>query len=134
MVGFLPARPRTQVTPFLLLMDLPGLSSPGLRVQDEVWHSFGLPVCTQVLSSDSFALVVSFGCYKFRLAEDSVGQLLQATIGGTATHFFVSQLSSRVFMFFVSSQKVGLFIRCLVSFECIAYKLFFHLWGGGGLN
>jgi hypothetical protein len=34
----------------------------------------------------------------------------------------------------VSTNSVGLFIRRLVSFECSLFKLFFHLWGGGGPN
>lgn len=43
-------------------MALPGLSfSPGLGVQNDVCQSFGLSVTTAPLSSDSFALVVSFG-------------------------------------------------------------------------
>jgi hypothetical protein len=29
---------------------------------------------------------------------------------------------------------VGIFIRRLVSFECSLFKLYFHLWGGGGPN
>lgn len=64
----------------------------------------------------------------------SVEMILQATIGGNALFFKVSALSGRVFKFSVASKEVGLAIRKLVSFECDLFKLFFHLWGGGGQN
>lgn len=115
-------------------MELHGLSfSPGIKIQEKLQSIFNLPVSSE-LSRTSFALVVSFGRCKFRLSIDSVGFLLQATIGGIASQFRVSQLSTRVFKFFVSSHQVGLFIRRLISFECADYKLFFHLWGRGGPN
>lgn len=107
--------------------------APGLGVQEEVFRRFGLPISSnQVLGS--FALVVSFGRCKLRLSDEHVGWLLQATIGGSAAQFHVSQLAHRVFKFFVSSRQVGFFIRRLVSFACDDYKLFFHLWGNGGPN
>lgn len=54
---------------------------------------FGLPVSRGRLDSDSFALVVAFGRYKFWLSVDSVGLIIQAVIGGSADQFFVSQIS-----------------------------------------
>lgn len=79
-------------------MDLPGLSFvPGLKIQDEVSHLLGLSVSSQFASISCFALVSSFGRCKFRLSEDSVSNLLQATIGGSAPHFRVYQLDSIVF-------------------------------------
>lgn len=115
-------------------MELHGLSfSPGLKIQAQVWDSVAQTVSSPSLAG-SFALVVSFGRCKFWLDDRSVSLLLQATIGGAAPQFRVSQLSARVFKFFVSTSSVGLFIRRLVSFECSLFKLFFHLWGGGGPN
>lgn len=112
---------------------LPGLSlAPGLSIQREVRSSLGLPVSCAHLSASSFALVVAFGRCKFHLSADSVSLLLQATIGGSAPHFHVSQLGDRVFKFFVSSKPVGFFVRNLRSFECNLFKLSFHLWGRGG--
>lgn len=109
-------------------MEFQSLSfSPGLKIQAEVWKLFGLPVTCSARSSGSFALVVSLGRCKFRLSIDTVGSLLQASIGGVAEHFHVSQLSPRVFKFLVSSHLVGFFIRRLISFECNSFKLYFHL-------
>jgi hypothetical protein len=79
-------------------------------------------------------LWLSFGRCKFRLSDVSVGSFLQAAIGGVAGHFHVSQLSPRVFKFLVSSHLVGFFVRRLNFFECNCFKLYFHLWGGGGPN
>ena len=116
-------------------MDLHGLSfEPGLRVQTEIWHRFGVPVSRSGLSCSSFALVASFGHCKLCLSDESVGLLIQAIIGGVVSHFRVFQLSPRVFKFFISHQQVGFFVRRLISYECFTHKIFFHLWGGGGLN
>jgi hypothetical protein len=118
-----------------LLMEFPGLSfSPGLKIQAMVWERFSLPITRAVPTSSSFALVVSFGRCKFCLSDVSVGSFLQAAIGGVADHFHVSQLSPRVFKFLVSSHLVGFFVRRLIFFECNCFKLYFHLWGGGGPN
>lgn len=114
-------------------MELPGLSfAVGRRFEDELRASSGLPV--SLSPADSFLLVVAFGRCKFRLTPDSVGLILQATIGGFASFFKVASLSDRVFKFTVASKEVGLIIRCLFSFECTNFKLFFHLWGGGGTD
>lgn len=111
-------------------MALPGLSfSPGLRFQDELRASHGLPISSL---SDHFALVVAFGRCKFKLSPLSVGRILQATIGGNASCFRVSSLGDRVFKFLVASKEVGLIIRRLGSFENDLFKMFFFLWGGGG--
>lgn len=106
---------------------------PGVKLQDEIRRLFEVPV-TSVNSAGSFALVVSFGRCKLRLTPVQVSFILQATIGGYADHFIVSQLAPRVFKFFVFSRDVGFFVRRLVSFECEEYKLFLHLWGHGGPN
>lgn len=113
-------------------MALPRLSfSPGLRVQDEIRATLGVPVSSS--RSDSF-LVAAFGRCKFRLTEFSVGLILQGTIGGSMTCFKVSTLSDRVFKFSVAAKETGLFIRRLFAFECDLYKVSFHLWGNGGPN
>lgn len=117
-------------------MDLPGLDfRPGLGVQSAVLSKFGLPVS---LPPDSrikdFLLVVSFGRCKFRLTEDSVSHILQATIGGSAAEFRPVQLADRVFSFKVSAKVVGFHIYNLRSYECLNYKLYFNLWGNGGAS
>lgn len=116
-------------------MDLPGLSfGTGLNVQKHIWDDLGLPISNPALGRDSFFLVVAFRRCKFRLSCDSVGLILQATIGGVASDFRVFQLDDRVFHFVVAAKSVGLFVRNLNSFECKLYKLFFFLWGNGGPN
>lgn len=113
---------------------LRGLSfSPGLKVKDEIWQLYGSPVTSAPLPG-SFALVVSFGRCKFRLNEETISYILQATIGGIAAQFRVSELSQRVYKFFVSCQAVGFFVRRLIHFDCGSYKILFHLWGKGGPN
>ena len=103
-------------------MHLSGLSfTPGVRIQGEVWSKFGLPISWPDLVSSSFALVVVFGRCKFRLSTESVAILLQATIGGAASHFKVSHLQDWTFKFFVSSKWVGFFVPNLRSFTCDAY-------------
>ena len=111
-------------------MELPGLSfAVGLRFQDELRATLGLPVSFSF--ADSFHLVVAFGRCKFKLSPQSVGLILQATIGGFAS-FKVSLLNDRVFKLSVTSKEVGLIVHRLTSFECPLFKLYFHLWGGGG--
>lgn len=106
----------------------------GLRFQEEVWFTFRSPISRPSLSHDSFALVAAFGRCKFKLCPSSVGFLLQAAIGGLAEHFCVSELSDRVFKFFVSNKSVGFFVHRLGSFSCEQFKVSFHLWGNGGPN
>lgn len=88
-----------------------------------MWHSLGLLISRPEPVSTSFALVASFGRCKFRLSEDIVSLILQASIGGSAAHFRVLQLGDRVFKFFVSSKPVGLFVQKLNSFECGHFKV-----------
>lgn len=81
-------------------MALQGLDfSPGLAFQLKLWHALSLPVsCSS--SPRSFFLVVSFGHCKFRLCTASVGLLLQATIGASATEFCV--FATRLVILFLS--------------------------------
>lgn len=81
-----------------------------------------------------FFLVLSVGRCKFRLSPSLVEHILQAVIGGFPRAFDVVQLSDRVFRFSVASQLVGFHIYNLRSFECVDYKVFFHLWHNGGPN
>ena len=107
---------------------LPGLSfAPGIEFEKEVWSKLAKPITRADLSSSSFALVTSFGRSCFKLSPRSVGFILQATIGGLADHFCVSELSERSFKFFVSERLVGFFIHNLRSFSCDHYVLYFHL-------
>jgi hypothetical protein len=79
------------------------------------------------LVPSTFALVVAFDRCKFRLTIDSVGSILQATVGGSAPHFRVSLLHDRTFKLFVSLKLVGFFINMLGSFECNLYFISFYL-------
>lgn len=116
-------------------MALAGLSfATGLKLQEEIRLNLGLPVSNPALGRDSFMLVVAFGRCKFQLSPDSVGLMLQATIGGVASDFRVLLLRDHVFRFTVSCKPVGFFISRLISFECDLFKLSFHLWGNGGPN
>ena len=63
--------------------------------------------------------------------------MIQATIGGDAPHFRVSQLDNRVYRFLVSYYKpIGLFISkldcLLLSVTCSSSP--FTFWGNGGPN
>lgn len=108
---------------------------PGIGVQSAVLAKFGLPVSVPIEKSlADFVLVVSFGRCKYRLNEESVGKILQATIGGTAVDFKPMQLDDRVFGFSVTAKLVGLHIYGLRSYECSNYKIYFHLWGQGGAS
>lgn len=72
-------------------MEFPGLLfSLGLANQDLVSRKFSSEVTHAVLDRASFFLAAAFGRCKFRLFEALVGILLQAAIGGSAQHFFVS--------------------------------------------
>lgn len=116
-------------------VELPGLSfSPGQSVQLQVWNALQRPISWPDLGRGFFVLVASFGRCKFRLCPASVSFILQATIGGVASHFRVSFLSDRTFKFSVSSSAVGFFILKLRSFSCDLYSIFFHPWGNGGPN
>ena len=109
-------------------MDLSGLSFVwGLKVQAAVLATLNLPISNPALGRDSFFLVASFGRCKFKLCCESVGVILQATLGGLASDFRVSQLGDRVFRFVVSTRAVGFYVRDLQSFECKLYKVSFHL-------
>lgn len=114
-------------------MDLPGLSSrPGVGVQSVALQRYGSSVSPVDSSCPTFFLVASFGRCKFRLCPVSVGLILQATIGGSASAFGVVQLADRVFRFSVSNKLVGFHIVKLKSFQSSCFKVFFHLWSNGG--
>lgn len=77
---------------------------PGLDCQALIWRKFGRSVNVRVgFEHERLRLVVSFGRCKLPLNPVSVGSLLQATIGGVAATFNVSQLSDLVFSFEVAS-------------------------------
>lgn len=108
-------------------MALQGLNfRPGLGVQEVIRSKFACPVSP--FSRDrAFLLVVYFENCKFKLSPASVGEILQATLGGSALDFDVLALAGRVFWFSVSSSFVSFHICKLRSFECTSYKVFFHL-------
>ena len=115
-------------------MDLPSLNfRPGKVVEAAILQAFGTSVCVHpAFPSKCFILVASFGCCKYKLIEDSMATILQATIGGSAELFNVRYLNDRVFKFSVFSHNVGVHVYKLRSFECSNYKIFFNLWHGGG--
>lgn len=116
-------------------MDLPGLNPrPGRVVEAEIRRKFGTSITPASSNSRSFFLVVSFGRCRYRLSVLSVSSILQAVIGGSTHDLHVVFLSDRVFRFSVSSPDVGFHIYKLKSFECEQFRLFFHLWNGGGPN
>lgn len=81
-----------------------------------------------------FFLVLSVGHCKFCLSPSLIEHLLQAVLGGFSRAFDAVQLSDRVFRFSVASQLVGFHIYNLRSFECVDFKVFFHLWHNEGPN
>jgi hypothetical protein len=125
----------SQGTTFFIFscMDLPGWSFlSGAGVQAVIRNHFGEPVNFYPIHGlREFTLLVSFGRCKYHLTEQSVGLLLQATIGGVAVDFRPQQISDRVFKFVVASKNVGFYIYKLRSYSCDQYKLFFNLWNNG---
>jgi hypothetical protein len=59
--------------------------------------------------------------------KQSVGFLLQTTIGGVAIDFRPQQLSERVFKFKMNSRNVGFHVYNLRSFTRDQYKVFFFI-------
>lgn len=108
---------------------------PGKVVEAEILRRFGSPVCFDPVSSpQEFLLVLSVGRCNFRLSPFTMGFLLHSVLGGAADAFCVTQLDHRVFRFSVHSKLVGFHVAQLRSFECSDYKVYFHLWHGGGPN
>jgi hypothetical protein len=117
-------------------MDLPGLNfKPGLGFQATIHHRFNEPVNFFPRRGFSeFFLVASVGHCKFKLCENSIGVILQATLRGSMADFRPQRLSDRSFKFVVASRNVGFHIYNLKSFSCDQYQIFFNLWGRGGPN
>jgi hypothetical protein len=82
--------------------------------------------------SGHFLLAVSFGRAKFKLGCDSVSIALESCIGGLYDDLDVRPLGDRAFHFLVNSKMVGFMVYALRSFDCEAFKCYFHLWGNGG--
>ena len=108
---------------------------PGHVVEAEILRRYGSAVNGDPASkAKAFFLVLSVGRCKFRLSVTLVEHLLQAILGGFPKAFQVVQLDDRVFRFSMASQLVSFHIFNLRSFECVDFKVFFHLWHGGGPN
>lgn len=107
---------------------------PGIDFAKAVLKRFGCSVSLQASSPTAFVLVTSFGRSAIHLNVDSVGLLLQASIGGLAKDFNVVHLSGWMFRFSVSCKDVGFMIYKLKSFSCKEFVIFFSLWGNGGPN
>ncbi|TVU11173.1 hypothetical protein EJB05_44742, partial [Eragrostis curvula] len=115
-------------------VELPDLDfRPGFGVQSAVKNRLNSLINFSPGNGTSeFFLLASFGRCVYRLNEESVGFILQATLGGIAADFRPMQLKDRVFRFSVSSKDVGFHIYRLQSYECKQYKIFFNLWNSGG--
>ncbi|KAL6646715.1 hypothetical protein ACP70R_015409 [Stipagrostis hirtigluma subsp. patula] len=117
------------------MVDLGDLEfTPGIAFQSQVWSRFSSSVHFSPSVGTEFWLVVSFGRCAIKLSESSVGVLLQAAIGGSATGFRVLLLRDRVFRFSVNSKQLGFFVYGLRKIVNRHFVLFFHLWGNGGPN
>jgi hypothetical protein len=117
-------------------MDLSSLDhQPRRVVEAEIFRRYNSPVSFDPLTSScKFFLVVSIGRCKFRISEHFFAVILQSVIGGLPNAFRIRALSDRVFRFSVHSQEVGFHVYRLRSYECNNFKIFFHLWNGGGPN
>ena len=117
-------------------MDLAKLDFwPGIAFEDSIRLSLASPVCPERPGLRSaFWLVISFGRCIFKLDTNSVGFLLQASLGGFAAGFDVTQLSDRVFRFSVSSKAVGFHIYNSKCIDRVEFRAFFNLWNHGGPN
>lgn len=117
-------------------MDLLGLDLRlGRVVQAEIFRRFNASISFDpTFSPKEFFLVLYVGRCKYRLTDVSVSSILHSVIGGNPHGFRVLSLGDRVFHFSVQSQEVSFHIYRLHSYECASFKLFFHLWHGGGPN
>ena len=108
---------------------------PGRKFQEEICRFFGKSVHHPSSSpSGSFFLLVNFRRYTFRLTEDSVSQVLQACLGGSAACFHVTFLSDRHFRFSISCKAVGFRIYNLRHVIGSCFDVYFHLWSNGAPN
>jgi hypothetical protein len=108
---------------------------PRLAFEDSLKLNLASSVCPiRPRLRSSFWQVVSFGRYIFKLNLDSVGQLLQAALGGFASGFEVLQLADRVFRFSVSSMAVDFHIYNSGCIDRKEFMAFFNLWNYGGPN
>jgi hypothetical protein len=105
----------------------------GFGVQAVVHERYGESINFSPTSGGKeFYLLASVGNCKLRLIEQSIGLILQATLGGQAADFRPIQISDRVFQFVVASRVVGFHIYHLRSYSCDQYKIFFNLWSNWG--
>jgi hypothetical protein len=83
-------------TPTLSLppMAFPGLNFlPGIGVEAAIRSRYGEPVnYFPIQGLKEFTLLVSVGRCKFKLSEQCIGFLLQATLGGVAVYFRPQQI------------------------------------------
>lgn len=96
---------------------------------------FGLSIIfSNVPRLKEFFLVASFGCCKLHLNANSIGLMLQASLGGIIIGFNVYMIGECVFRFSISSKLVGFFLVNLQSITCADYLILFHLWSDRGPN
>jgi hypothetical protein len=117
-------------------MDLSGLNfQSGVGVQTAIHAPFVEPVNHFPFQGlKEFFRIVSVGRCKFKLSEQTIVLLLQATIDGTMVDFRPQQISDHVFKFVVASRNVDFHIYNLRSFSCEGYNIFFNLWYNGGAH
>jgi hypothetical protein len=107
----------------------------GTIFEDDIRRRLASPVCPGRPNLPStFWLVISFGCCTFKLDTVSVGYLFQASLGGFAKGFNVSQLSDRVFRFSIFSKAVGFHVYNSKCIDRSEFRAFFNLWNQGGPN
>jgi len=104
-------------------MELPSLSALDLKVQEDVWCKFGVPISWPDLGDCSYALFVAFGRCKFRLSLASISLIVEATINGDAHHFVSLSLRIEFLSSLCVHQSGGLFVLKLASFDCDLLKL-----------
>ncbi|CAO2176397.1 unnamed protein product [Urochloa humidicola] len=101
---------------------------PGLVFQQLVRNHFSSPVIFSGSSSSrEFWLMCSFSRSAIRLNIDSVGLILQSTLGGIASDFNVLHLPEWMFRFSVDSKLVGLMVHRSKSFSCPSFSIHFAL-------
>jgi hypothetical protein len=98
----------------------------GSSFQRKVINHYGSTV-HPLGKSGHFLLAVSFVHAKFKLDYDLVSIALESCIGGLRDDLDVRQLGDRVFRFSVNSKMVGFMVYALRSFDCEAFKCYFHL-------
>jgi hypothetical protein len=92
-------------------MDLPGPNfQSGIGVQAAVRHRYGELVNFFPISGlEEFYLLILVGRCKFRLCEQSIGLIPQATLDGGAADFRPQQISAKIFVLWLLRRRSFMF-------------------------